>query len=66
MSDDKSKLPPVHVLMLEIIDRCDRIEGKNLIELTQDLVSHFGSPERAISALRWGDAGLEWMSDTLN
>ena len=61
-----SNLSPDQALIFEIIKHCGEVEERNLVELTQDFIGHFGSPERAIAALRSGYAGVEWMGDTLN
>lgn len=61
-----SNLSPLDALVLEIIKHCGEVEERNLVELTGNLIGHFGSPERATAALRSGDAGVEWISDSLN
>ena len=49
-------------LLMEVASRMKNGTLENLLELTVELLEHYGSYEAAISALRNGEVGLEKVS----
>jgi hypothetical protein len=57
-------LPADHLLYLEILARIGGCAGgKNVDDMTDELIAHFGSAEAAFTALKCGQVGFQKITD---
>ncbi len=56
-----NKIPPVGVLMAEIVHRVGQIDQENLFSIVDQLVEKYGSLKTAITAVKTGEVqfGIE-------
>jgi hypothetical protein len=53
-----------HLLYLEILARIGGCAGgKNVDDMTDELIAHFGSAEAALTAVKCGEVGFQKMTD---
>ena len=56
-------LSPGATLAMEIMARVKHAELENISEMITDLIERYGSPEKAIVAIKSGKVGFEKVSD---
>lgn len=48
-------LTPGQRLLMEIVSHCGQLTRENCLEMANQLITHYGSPEQALQGVRDGD-----------